>query len=102
METRRLLHTGGNLRSRQQVLEGGSKEVFPTEVPRSGRGEEGCAGKVSFAFGVNGRTLPGAGKQAPSSTGAAPRATEAKGDVRHRLQKEGKPASSQELHVLVA
>lgn len=94
MERRRLLHMGGKLRSRQRVLEGGSKEVFPLEVPRSGRREEGCARKVSFAVGVNSCMLPGAGEQAPSSTGAAPRAAEARQNVSHRLQKEERAASS--------
>lgn len=85
------------------MLEGGSKEVFfPPEMPRSGRGEEGCAGKVSFAFGVNGCMLPGAGEQAPSSTGSAPRAAEAKENTSRMLQKEGEAPSSQESHVLIA
>lgn len=78
MERRRLLHTNAELRSGQRVLKGGSKEAFPLDVPRSGKGEEGCAGQVSFAFGVNGCILPAAGKQAPSSTGSAPRAAAVK------------------------
>jgi len=71
-------------------------------VPRSGRGEEGCAAKVLLALGVDGCVLPGAGKQGPSSTGAAPGAAEAKGNVAQRLREEGKPASSQESHAQVA
>lgn len=57
--------------------------------------QDGCAGEVPFAFGVNGCIPPGDGKQAPSSMGSAPRAAEVKENVSHRVLNEGKPASSQ-------
>lgn len=99
MERKQLLHSGGKFRSRQQVLERGSKDVFPQELLGQGGERKAVQRRCHLLWLLMDESCQ---EQAPGSAASAPRAAAAQENTSHRLQKEGKPASSQKFHLLGA
>lgn len=103
MERRRLLHTGGKLRSRQRVLAGGSEEVFPFQRCQ-GQGEERKAvqGRWHLLSVLMDACCQEQESRLLAAPGSAPRAAEAKENISRMPQKAGEAPSSQESQVLIA